>query len=78
MTAPTSPPTAEKRDYSYSHHGITISDPYHWLKDDSYPTVDAANVLTHLKAENAWFEARMAPQQKLVDELYEEMKARVK
>ena len=78
MTAPTSPPTAEKRDYSYSHHGITISDPYHWLKDDSYPTVDDANVLTHLKAENAWFEARMAPQQKLVDELYEEMKARVK
>ena len=78
VTAPTSPPTAEKRDYSYSHHGITISDPYHWLKDDSYPTVDDANVLTHLKAENAWFEARMAPQQKLVDELYEEMKARVK
>ena len=78
MTAPTSPPTAEKRDYSYSHHGITISDPYHWLKDDSYPTVDDANVLTHLKAENAWFEARMAPQQKLVEELYEEMKARVK
>ncbi|GAB5351718.1 S9 family peptidase [Qipengyuania sp. 483] len=78
VTAPTSPPTAEKRDYSYSHHGITISDPYHWLKDDSYPTVDDEDVLTHLKAENAWFEARMAPQQKLVDELYEEMKARVK
>ena len=78
MTAPTSPPTAEKRDYSYSHHGITISDPYHWLKDDSYPTVDDEDVLTHLKAENAWFEARMAPQQKLVEELYEEMKARVK
>ena len=78
VTAPTSPPTAEKRDYSYSHHGITISDPYQWLKDDSYPTVDDEDVLTHLKAENAWFEARMAPQQKLVDELYEEMKARVK
>ena len=78
VTAPTSPPTAEKRDYSYSHHGITISDPYHWLKDESYPTIDDAEVLDHLKAENAWFEARMAPQQALVDELYEEMKARVK
>ncbi len=78
VTAPTSPPTAEKRDYSYSHHGITISDPYHWLKDESYPTIDDAEVLEHLKAENAWFEARMAPQQALVDELYEEMKARVK
>ncbi len=78
MTAPTSPPTAEKRDHSYSHHGITISDPYHWMKDQSYPTVDDEDVLEHLKKENAWFEARMAPQQALVDELYEEMKARVK
>ncbi len=78
VTAPTSPPTAEKRDHSYSHHGITIADPYHWMKDQSYPTIDDEDVLDHLKAENAWFEARMAPQQALVDELYEEMKARVK
>lgn len=78
MSEPTSPPVAEKRDYSYSHHGITISDPYHWLRDQSYPTIDDEDVLDHLKAENAWFEARMAPQQALVDELYEEMKARVK
>ena len=78
VTEPTSPPIAEKRDYSYSHHGITIADPYHWMKDQSYPTIDDKDVLDHLKAENAWFEARMAPQKPLVDELYEEMKARVK
>tara|TARA_R110000751_G_scaffold2018_8_gene8775 strand:+ start:112921 stop:115071 length:2151 start_codon:yes stop_codon:yes gene_type:complete len=75
---PTSPPTAEKRDHSYSHHGITISDPYHWLRDQSYPVVDDEDVLDHLKAENAWFEARMKPQQPLVDELFAEMKARIK
>ncbi|MEP3144902.1 S9 family peptidase [Qipengyuania citrea] len=75
---PTSPPTAEKRDHSYSHHGITISDPYHWLRDQSYPTIDDEDVLDHLKAENAWFEARMKPQQPLVDELFAEMKARIK
>ena len=78
VTQPTSPPTAEKRDHSYSHHGITIADPYHWLKDQSYPTVDDEDVLEHLKAENAWFEARMEPHQPLVDELFEEMKARIK
>ena len=78
VTAPTSPPVAEKRDHSYSYHGITIADPYHWMKDQSYPTIDDEDVLEHLKAENAWFEARMEPQQALVDELYEEMKARVK
>ena len=78
VTAPTAPPVAEKRDHSYSHHGITIADPYHWMKDQSYPTIDDEDVLEHLKAENAWFDARMKPQQALVDELYEEMKARVK
>ncbi|MCB2086990.1 MAG: S9 family peptidase, partial [Sphingomonadaceae bacterium] len=76
--APTAPPVAEKREHSYSHHGITISDPYHWLKDQSYPVVDDEDVLDYVKAENAWFEARMAPQQGLVDTIYEELKGRVK
>ena len=78
VTAPTSPPTAEKRDHSYTHHGITISDPYHWLKDQGYPVVDDEDILAYVKAENAWFETRMEPHKALVDELYEEMKARIK
>ncbi|PZT85346.1 MAG: S9 family peptidase, partial [Citromicrobium sp.] len=78
VTVPTSPPVAEKRDHSYTHHGITIADPYHWLKDPGYPTVDDADVLDYVKAENAWFEARMAPHKPLVEELFEEMKARIK
>lgn len=75
---PSAPPVAEKRDYEYSRHGITISDPYNWLKDQSYPEIDDEDVLAHLKAENAWFEANMAPHKPLVDELFEEMKARIK
>ncbi|TNE54092.1 MAG: S9 family peptidase [Sphingomonadales bacterium] len=75
---PTSPPIAEKREHSFTHHGITLEDPYHWLKDQSYPTVDDEDVLDYVKAENAWFEARMAPQQALTDTLFEEMKARIK
>jgi len=76
--APTTPPIAQKRDYSYTHHGITITDPYHWLKDPSYPTVDDEDVLDYVKAENAWFEANMAPHKALTDRLFEEMKARIK
>ena len=76
--APTAPPIAEKREHSFTHHGITISDPYHWLKDQSYPTIDDEDVLDYVKAENAWFEARMAPQKELTDALFEEMKARIK
>lgn len=77
-TAPTTPPVAEKRDHSYSHHGITISDPYFWLKDQSYPTVDDEDVLDYLKAENAYFEAQMEPHKALTESLFEEMRARIK
>jgi oligopeptidase B len=76
--APIAAPIAEKREHNYSHHGITISDPYHWLKDQSYPKVDDEDVLDYLRAENAWFEARMAPQKKLTDDLFAEMRARIK
>ena len=76
--APTSPPVAERREHSFTTHGITLSDPYHWLKDQSYPTVDDPDVLAYLEQENAWFEASMAPHKALVEELFEEMKARIK
>ena len=78
VSLPTSPPIAELRDHSYTCHGITIADPYNWLHDKSYPTVDDTDVLAYLNAENAWFEAQMKPQQTLVDTLFEEMKARIK
>ncbi len=77
-TAPTAPPVAEKREHTFTHHGITLSDPYHWLKDQSYPTIDDEDVLDYVKAENAWFEHRMAGQKDLTEELFEEMKARIK
>ncbi len=75
---PSAPPIAEQRPYSYSRHGITIEDPYHWLKDQSYPVIDDEDVLDYVKAENAWFEAQMAPHKPLVDELFAEMRARIK
>ena len=77
-TAPQSPPTAAKKPFSYSHHGITVEDPYNWLRDPKYPKVDDAEVLDYLKAENAWFEAQMAPHSNLVDMLFAEMKGRIK
>ncbi len=77
-TTPSAPPVAEQRPYSYTRHGITISDPWHWLKDQSYPVIDDEDVLDYVREENAWFEAQMAPHQPLVDELFAEMRARIK
>ncbi len=78
VTSPTSPPQAEQREHSYTRHGTTIADPYHWLRDQSYPEIDDEDVLEHLKAENAWFEAKMGPYKGLVDELFSEMRGRIK
>lgn len=72
------PPVAPKKPHSSTHHGISIADDYAWLRDPAYPKVEDAEVLEYLKAENAWFEARMAPHQGLVDELFAEMKGRIK
>ncbi|MBW6527347.1 S9 family peptidase [Sphingomonas sp. RHCKR7] len=76
MTLP--PPVAATRPHSFTRHGVTVEDPYAWLKDPGYPEVTDPDVLAYLAAENAYFEAQMAPHQALVDRLYEEMKARIK
>src|SRR3546814_3624716 len=57
---------------------LTIDDPWAWLKDPGYPEVTDTDVLGYLEAENAYFEAKMAPHRPLVDRLYEEMKRRIK
>jgi oligopeptidase B len=72
------PPIAEKREHTYTHHGITVSDPYDWLYDKSYPTIDDEDVLDYVKAENAYFEAKMAGQEELTEALFTEMRARIK
>jgi oligopeptidase B len=71
------PPVAEQRPHSFERHGITVQDPYHWLKDQSYPVVDDPDVLAYLRAENAYFEAAMAPHQPLIETLFQEMRGRI-
>src|SRR5690606_24073757 len=75
---PIAPPQAEKRPHSYTVHGVTVEDPYAWLRDAGYPDVDDADVLAYLHAENAWFEAQMAPHKPLVETLFAEMRGRIK
>ena len=72
----TSPPVAPQRPYSYTRHGVTIDDPWRWLRDPGYPTVEDEEILAYLNAENAYFEARMAPYKGLTDTIFEEIKGR--
>ena len=75
---PAAPPVAERRPHTSRHHGIEIRDPYHWLRDQSYPIVDDADVIAYLEAENRYFDAFMAPHKALTETLFEEIKARQK
>jgi oligopeptidase B len=72
------PPVAEKRPHTATYHGETISDDYHWLRDPSYPVIDDKEILDHVKAENAYFEAQMGPQAALTETIFQEMKGRIK
>ena len=74
----TTPPIAARRPATVTHHGITLTDDYGWLRDPGYPEVTDREVLAHLEAENAWFAARMAGQQPLIDTLFAEMRGRIR
>jgi oligopeptidase B len=72
------PPTAAQRPYSYERHGVTIDDPWHWLRDANYPDVSDPDVLGYLHAENDYFHAWAKQHDALIDQLFEEMKGRIK
>ena len=50
------PPRANKVDHQVSLHGVTRSDPYHWLRDDNWqrvmrePEVLKSEIRAHLDA----------------------------
>ncbi len=78
MTENTTPPKALTRPYSFTTHGITIDDPWSWLRDPGYPKVTDEDVLSYLKAETAFFGGAMTPHKALTDTLFAEMKGRIK
>lgn len=69
-------PSAPKVEYTAQYHGRTLSDPYHWLKDQGYPVVDDQPVLDYLTAENDYFQKFLEPNKALTDTIFEEFKGR--
>lgn len=68
------PPTAvEKIPYSFSIHGVTIEDPFHWLRDRENPRVTA-----HLEEENAYTAKFLGPLEGLMETIFNEMKGRIR
>ena len=72
---PSRPPRPAQRSHRVeSPHG-SRDDPYYWLRDDTRTDPD---VLAHLRAENEYTAAMLAPVQPLIDSLYAEIVARLK
>jgi oligopeptidase B len=67
------PPDAEKKPKELTIHGDTRTDNYFWLNQRDNP-----EVIDYLKAENEYTEAAMEPTEELQDELFKEMKGRIK
>ncbi|MEV8251033.1 S9 family peptidase [Microbacterium sp. NPDC076768] len=68
----TDAPIADRRSTLRTHHDDIVDDPYEWLRDK-----DAAEVVTHLEAENAHTDAETAHLAELRGRLFEEIKSRV-
>src|SRR6202521_597886 len=66
------PPIAPGRRKVLEKHGDTRVDPYYWLRDKGNP-----EVIAHLRAENAYTDAVMAPTTDLQETVYREIVGRV-
>ncbi|MGE0700292.1 MAG: S9 family peptidase [Hyphomicrobiaceae bacterium] len=77
-------PRAERRPVTATHHGITLTDDYAWIRDDNWqevmrdPGVLAPAIRAHLEAENAYTDAMLADTKALQEQLFAEMRGRIK
>jgi oligopeptidase B len=80
----TSPPHATKTPVTVTHHGVSLTDNYAWLRADNWqevmrdPGVLDPKIRAHLDAENAYTQSTMADTDALQAKLFAEMKGRIK
>lgn len=80
----TTPPAAKQKTHETTYHGITRNDPYAWLKDPRWqevlrdPSILDPQIREYLDAENAFMKASLTHTEPLQEELFQEMKARIK
>jgi oligopeptidase B len=85
MTSPIAkPPRAEKRPRVETWHGHEKRDDYHWLKAGNWqevmhdPSLLPSEIRSFLEGENAYHESVMAETKPLQEELFAELKGRIK
>lgn len=71
-------PVAEKKAKELVAHGDTRIDNYYWMNDYFKKGPDSAKVVEYLTAENAYLDTMLSGSKKLREDLFAEMKARIK
>ena len=69
-------PVANRVPFKETHHQRTLSDDYHWLKDQGYPVVDEPQIIQYLEQENTYYQHFLKPHAALVNKVFEEFKGR--
>ncbi len=83
-TSAPAPPRAVKKPFEITTHGHTRTDEYHWMRlseeqrNASEPDAHTREVIAHLEAENAYCDAVLSPVRTLREELFKELRARIK
>ena len=70
------PPTALAIPSQFERHGVTIEDPYSWLRDKTGSRVRNHLILRYLHAENAYFEIWEKAHAGLIETLFREFRDR--
>ncbi|MCI3935650.1 S9 family peptidase [Chryseobacterium aahli] len=71
-------PVAEKQEHIREIHSDKVNDPYYWMIDYFKKAKDSTKVVDYLKAENSYWEGMMKDTEPFRDQLFKEMKARIK
>jgi oligopeptidase B len=80
----TTPPVAEKRPVAIEQHGVKRIDNYAWLRDEEWqevlrdPGTLDADIRAHLETENTYYEEATDDLEVLREQLFEEMRGRIK
>ena len=71
-------PVAEKKEHWRVIHADSVADNYYWMYDYFGKGPDSTKAVDYLKAENAYLDTVMGATKKFQDDLFTEMKARIK
>ena len=78
------PPSAKRQPVVSTRHGVPLTDDYAWLRAANWqevmrkPTTLAADIRAYLEAENAYTTDKLADTAELQNDLFKEMKGRLK